>query len=309
MTSAELPVVLTRIKDGQFQIPQFQREFKWKLPQVKLLVDSIARGYPVGALLVLEENPELVLQSRTIEAEIQAQEELAPGQETERRNRFLVLDGQQRLTSLARVFLDADPTRNYYFDLKEMTTAFANDEPPDDVSYIVYRNRRKNNPERRDKNKLLRADVILTQEKSDIFLTEYIEDSGDFTHLERSEQRKLAASIKGVFEKIRKFQLPFITLQADQKLEAVCRIFETINSTGTRLTTFDLAVARYFPEPDLRRLWSASLERFDILRLFEVDGERVLQLLVIVATDGLPTRKNQLNLPMGAFPIRCAIQA
>ena len=56
---------------------------------------------------------------------------------------------------------------------------------------------------------------------------------------------------KGVFEAIRKFSIPFVALDNDAPLESVCRVFETINSTGTRLTTFDLAVARYYPEPDL----------------------------------------------------------
>jgi len=66
---------------------------------------------------------------------------------------------------------------------------------------------------------------------------------------------------------------------SDAPLESVCRVFETINSTGTRLTTFDLAVARYYPEPDLKELFDNSTDRHPILKEYEIDGERILQIL------------------------------
>ena len=54
-----------------------------------------------------------------------------------------------------------------------------------------------------------------------------------------------------------------------------------INSTGTRLTTFDLAVAKFFPEPNLRDLWNTTQEEYPVLAEFEVDGEQVLQTIAL----------------------------
>ena len=77
-------------------------------------------------------------------------------------------------------------------------------------------------------------------------------------------------------------------VERNSTIESVCRIFETINGTGTRLKTFDLAVARFYPQPDLQKLWSNTQERYSILDIkkFKVDSERILQVLfLVVATD------------------------
>ncbi|GAA6166820.1 GmrSD restriction endonuclease domain-containing protein [Sessilibacter corallicola] len=272
--------LLKKIKSGDFLIPQFQRDFTWKEGQTRLLVDSIARNYPVGSLLILGKNEEVPLKSRKLDAtyppkidEYEAETSFdEPSSES-----YYVLDGQQRLTSIARVFLDAHPKRNYYFDLKKMHELF-NDESP---SWIVSRLRGKKNPERKDNNRLIRTDVALDQAKCDVYISEYMEDSGDFPDFtdDRNLARQAAANLKGVFETIRKFSIPFVALDNDAPLESVCRVFETINSTGTRLTTFDLAVAKYYPDPDLKELFDLARDKYPILKEYEVDGERILQIL------------------------------
>lgn len=276
----DIAQLLKKIRLGHFLIPQFQRDFTWKEGQTRLLIDSIARNYPIGSLLILGKNEEVPLKSRKLDATYPPKdsdiEELKsfdePGIES-----YYVLDGQQRLTSIARVFLDAHPKRNYYFDLKKMYELFAQENP----SWIVSRIRGKKNPERKENNRLIRTDIALEQVKCDQYISEYIEDSGDFPEFDsdKGKARKAAAILKGVFETIRKFSIPFVALDNDAPLESVCRVFETINSTGTKLTTFDLAVARYYPEPDLKELFNNSKDKHPILSEYEVDGERILQIL------------------------------
>lgn len=173
----------------------------------------------------------------------------------------------------------------------------------EDTDWIVTRPKGKNDRDRKDKNRLIRTDVALDQAKSDVYITEYIEDSDDFPEYtqDRKKAREAAAKVKGIFETIRNYQIPVVVLESDAPLESVCRVFETINSTGTRLTTFDLAVARYFPDPDLRNMWESSREQYDIFREFDVDGERVLQIISLwnAIEQGKflePTRKNILGL-------------
>lgn len=284
-------------------IPQFQRQFIWRESQVRLLIDSISRAYPIGSLLLLDKKPELALASRSIEAEIR--DDYPPNDSfmADSRGRAevesYILDGQQRTTSIARVFLNAHPRKLYYFDLKRILELH----DKEDTSWIRIRSRGKTEPDRKENNRLLRADIILDQAKADIYVDEYIEDSGDFPEFaaDRISGRKAAARIKGVFETIRNYEVPVVTLERDSGVESVCRVFETINSTGTKLTTFDLAVARFYPEPDLRRLWNDTLEEESILKNFEVDGERVLQVLYLAAAARDrkypdPTRSNLLAL-------------
>lgn len=299
-TSYGLNELLDRARGGTLTIPRFQRKFTWKRSQTTLLVDSISRSYPIGSLLLLSKNSELKLNVRSIEAEIHSSED--NNQMSKVEDEYYVLDGQQRLTSIARVFLDADPKKCYYFDLKKILDSHEKEED----SWIACPNRGKSTPERRDKKgRLLRADIALKQATADIYVSEYIEDSGDFSEFSRNQVREAAAKIKGIFEIIRNYKVPAVIVERNSNIESVCRIFETINSTGTRLKTFDLAVARFYPEPDLRKRWSNTQEKYSILKDFEVDGERILQVLFLVTATNKgkniskylePTRSNLLKL-------------
>ncbi|EOC1348434.1 DUF262 domain-containing protein [Cronobacter turicensis] len=268
--------LIRKVRAGHFLIPQFQRDFTWKEAQTKLLVDSIARNYPIGSLLILGKNEDIPLVSRPIHAFFEPEEDVTIDSSINYKNEaYYVLDGQQRLTSLARVFLNAHPHKSYYFDLYKMHYSFANE----DSSWIIGHTRSKADLPRKNNNRLIRADLVLDQGKSDVYISEYIEDSNDFLEFmgNKNEARKAAANIKGIFERIRKFNIPFVALDNDAPLESVCRVFETINSTGTRLTTFDLAVAKYYPKPDLKSLYETSVESLPVLRSYGIDGERILQ--------------------------------
>jgi hypothetical protein len=299
----ELPRLLRLIKNNLFLIPQFQRPFRWKTFQVKLLVDSLVRSFPIGSLLVMGKNIEPALHSRTIEATIVADDSSPEGQMTEvllfppdlndpdssniaSKDSSLVLDGQQRITSIARVFLNADPKSSYYFDLKEMLEIFSKQENfgDSDTSWIKTYTKQGKEPERKKSNRWLRADIVLNASKTSIFITEYIEDSGDFDGLPQRVKRENVARLNELFESLRKYQIPIVSIDGDQGLDSVCRVFETINSTGTRLTTFDLAVARFFPNPDLRQLNDQSRQAHPILSEtgFSVEGDRILQVIALV---------------------------
>lgn len=273
----DIAQLLRKVKLGNFLIPQFQRDFVWKANQTRLLIDSISRNYPIGSLLILGKHESVNLKSRKLDAAYPPKDELLLiDQDSDAYNQdsYYILDGQQRLTSIARVFLDAHPNRNYFFDLKLMHEIFSQE----DFSWIVSRIRSSKNLERKENNRLLRSDIALDQAKCDIYISEYIEDSGEFG-TDRSELRKIAARLKGIFETIRKFSVPFVVLDSDAGLESVCRVFETINSTGTRLTTFDLAVAKYFPNPDLKEYFDDSLRSHPVLKDYQIEGESFLQVL------------------------------
>ena len=159
-----------------------QRPFVWRPSQVKLLIASISRSYPIGSLLLLDEKQDLELASRSIAAEIRdgypPDNIITSTPRTRSDVTSFILDGQQRTTSIARVFLNAHPRKCYYFDLKRM---FEKHREQEDTSWIRERQRgKKEPPDRKDNNRLLRADIVLDQAKADIYVSEYIEDSGDF---------------------------------------------------------------------------------------------------------------------------------
>ena len=189
-TTYSLGELLRRAQNKSLTIPQFQRRFIWRESQVKLLIDSMSRSYPIGSLLLLDKKPELSLRSRSIEAQMQDRDSFgvveagSSADTNEQDTEAYILDGQQRTTSIARVFLNAHPRKLYYFDLMSMYNEHKNGE----TSWIVVRNRGKHTPDRKDKGRLLRADIILDEQRADIFVSEYIEDSEEF----REEFRKVS---------------------------------------------------------------------------------------------------------------------
>ncbi len=44
--------LLSKLEDGEYQIPKFQRNFVWEKSKVALLIDSILKGYPVGTFIL-----------------------------------------------------------------------------------------------------------------------------------------------------------------------------------------------------------------------------------------------------------------
>ncbi|MEN2976558.1 DUF262 domain-containing protein (plasmid) [Tistrella bauzanensis] len=311
--------VLRRAREKSLTIPQFQRAFVWRDSQVKLLIDSMSRSYPIGSILLLPRSPSINLSSRSIQAEIRdgvpsADHTRIENTEDDLSNdQYYILDGQQRVTSVVRVFMDAHPKKSYYFDIKSLANDYFNED--EGTKWIVVRQKGKVETDRKENGRLLRSDVILDQAKCDIFVSEYIEDSPeDFPEFggDRSKARMAAAKVKGIFERLRNYQLPAVTIERDAHIESVCRIFETINSTGTRLTTFDLSVATYYPQPDLRAMWDNAKEEFPVLREFEVDGERVLQVISLISSEKYPqvSRSKLLTIERSAIEAywRTAIQ-
>src|SRR6476619_6203598 len=94
MAKAEASVeeLVGMIERGELRLPEMQRQYVWRSTRVRDLLDSLYRGYPSGAILLWETDEEVPLQDFAIEQ-----------QQNAYRTTRLLLDGQQRLTSLSAV--------------------------------------------------------------------------------------------------------------------------------------------------------------------------------------------------------------
>lgn len=104
--------LLAHVRTGQIRIPEFQRGLKWGAPDVERLFDSIYRGFPIGTLLFWE-RPAPAQRVRLGPLSVEA---------PELSGALWVVDGQQRITSLAAALLpgagaSADPRFDLEFDL------------------------------------------------------------------------------------------------------------------------------------------------------------------------------------------------
>jgi uncharacterized protein with ParB-like and HNH nuclease domain len=124
ITKEDLIDLLREIDSGKIQLPEFQRSYVWNDSDVRSLIASVAKGYPVGALLTLQSGGEVKFKPRLIEG--------VPPKSVEPSEPLL--DGQQRMTSLYQVAFSKAPVRTrtdkkveveryYYLDMKKAANA------------------------------------------------------------------------------------------------------------------------------------------------------------------------------------------
>ena len=90
----ELGEYLTWTQSGEIQLPDFQRGYKWEDERIRQLLVTVLRGHPLGAVMLLKTgNTQVRFKPRAIDGV-----DLTAGTEA----KFLLLDGQQRLTSLTQ---------------------------------------------------------------------------------------------------------------------------------------------------------------------------------------------------------------
>ena len=76
---------------GKIQLPEFQRDWTWDDDRIRGILASLSQGYPMGAIMRLQYgNPDIKFRYRTLEGV----------GETKEIPEYLILDGQQRLTSM-----------------------------------------------------------------------------------------------------------------------------------------------------------------------------------------------------------------
>ena len=101
-TKTELSKLLNEMVEGKIQLPDFQRDWVWDDEHIRSLMVNIERSFPIGTLMLLETGGEARrrFQERLIEGVTTAN-----GAKPDR----LILDGQQRLTSLTQVLKFTTP--------------------------------------------------------------------------------------------------------------------------------------------------------------------------------------------------------
>ena len=115
-----LSSLLVDIRAGRVQLPDFQRGWVWEDERIRALLASVSRSFPIGALMTLETGGDTKFHPRPVEGVT-----LPNGVEPD----LLVLDGQQRLTSLfqATTYGKVVITKNirkqpikrwFYFDMR-----------------------------------------------------------------------------------------------------------------------------------------------------------------------------------------------
>ena len=281
-SSEKLRFLLESIHNREVALPDFQRDFVWDPRATEELIESILQNYPAGSLLRIKNRSGFFFAPREV-----AGAPVLDGHSPS----YLVLDGQQRLTSLYQALYGTGNHR-YFMSLRGLLDG----EDLDDCVFYL----RKQRAERRfGTMKKQASELVFPLEV--VFGHSYGFETWLDHVLEQREETKDAS--KGLKEKLRKlretwikniedYEFPMVTLVEDTEAEAVCTIFETLNRTGVKLSVFDLLAARFWPEDvRLRDLWDEAQTEHPVLSEFGVDPYYILQAIAIFTAKAAPSCK------------------
>jgi hypothetical protein len=281
---------------GALKLPAFQRDWKWRVHAVRVLFDSVRRGYPIGGFLLADPAMEIDLAPRAFR--------FARKEADKAITKSLVLDGQQRLTAGVQLFTDGqtdDRGGNHFFlSIEKLEAAIAEyaeqrrrsvesvveDESAvaefvegldADQGYLVYRQRSQ------DPYKFLLSNhwiytpllVYKNQKRFGNEIEKYLEQNPGRKKLISNVVREHFAITDGP-------DVPMIVLEQNSA-EALSRIFATLNHTGRLLTPFELVVATLYPKKiDLREEIRNASETHVHYPNMDKSGEIALQTAVLL---------------------------
>jgi Protein of unknown function DUF262 len=272
-TSEPVKFLLQMIHNKEMALPDFQRDFVWDPYATDELIESIISNFPAGSLLRIKNGFQLLFQPREIEG--------APRLDKGAKPSYLVLDGQQRLTSLYQAFYGVGDHR-YFIDLAGLEN---NKDLEDCVFYL------------RKEEGQARYGTIAQQASNLVFPLGKVFGDGGFNGWlpqvlkerckDMAEILELQTRLTSLYEQwirpIEEYEFPMVTLNEETSAPAVCTIFETLNRTGIKLSVFELLTARFWAQDlNLRKLWDEAKAEFPIIEDYETDPYYLLQIAALL---------------------------
>lgn len=301
-----LKELLSEIQSGQMVLPDFQRDFVWEPNATRELIVSIANNYPAGSLLRVRD-----AQRAFAPREFEGAPKIDGKSHT-----FLVLDGQQRMTSLYQAFFGVGEHR-YYLNLQKLIDGEDFDEALFYERSTTRKAKRMECQAEQEKDMVLPLSALrsgaggflswmtsLTNKATTNILEQREAKTidADQAHERLMANQALQSALSDINAKwimaIDDYKFPVVTLSDKTQPDALCTIFETLNRTGVKLSVFELLTARFWPQNiNLRALWDKAQEDHPIITEYDLDPYYLLQ-AVALASRKAPSckRGDVLNL-------------
>lgn len=317
MKTNDTPItdLMRDIKNGKIQLPDFQRSWVWDDNRIKSLIASITSSYPVGAAMFLEYgNDNVRFRYRCFES-VNATD-VVPTE--------LVLDGQQRLTSIFTSMYAKAPVRTktdkgdeiyryYYMDIEK-----ALDPSCDRIESIIsVPQDRKitsnfgrtveldlSDRAKEFEQKMFPLNIMLDYTEVQTWQNDYYA----YCKYDAEAIQKFTKFNTEIVLMVMKYAMPVIRLDKETPKEAVCQVFENVNTGGVSLTVFELVTAMFamddFP---LREDWEKRQKKYfsgDLLKIITAtDLLTACTLLTSYKKGGTVSckKKDVLNLTLAEY--------
>ncbi|MEK6286044.1 MAG: DUF262 domain-containing protein [Acidobacteriota bacterium] len=286
--------LVAMIRDGELRLPEMQQRYVWPATRVRDLMDSLYRGYPSGTILVWETDREMPSRDLAIE------QETSPF-----KGHKLLLDGQQRLTSLSAILRGTPVSvRGRKRSIDILFNLDHPDGPPVEVLEVeddtagddseTEGDEEEPGPNIHERLKLrtfvvaarsiqsdprwVKISDIFAEDKSDARILKGLVNSFDDPLFDRYSKRLQAV------RKIKDYPYVMHVLDKELSYEEVAEIFVRVNSLGIKLRGSDLALAQ------ITSRWQDSLKLFEQFqeeceeKWFTLDLGLLVRALVVFTT-------------------------
>lgn len=310
MQQQNIPIgtLVDMYKRGELRLPEIQRHYVWRATRVRDLLDSLYRGYPSGSILMWETDEAVPTRDFAIAQDTNAFA-----------GRKLLLDGQQRLTSLTAVLggelvqvrgrkrpidilfnldhPDGAPTDNTEVTSDEDSPVAADDELVDDSDAGDDADESEQGLQEKLKRRtFVVASKNLTSMPNWVSVTEVFKTGSDVQILQKAGALNDMQSPEGIkrFERysdrlkklraIKDYTYVVHVLERSMSYEEVTEIFVRVNSLGAKLKSSDLALAQMTSRwPNLLKELEAFQEECET-SYFTIDLGHLVRAIVVFAT-------------------------
>lgn len=260
----DLKALLIDIQTGKIQLPDFQRGWVWEDMRIRELLVSVAQSFPVGAVMMLQTGGEVTFEMRGVEGVEPRPKESAA--------EWLILDGQQRLTTLTQVLQLKTPVQThngrgkrlklyYYWDIEKALQPGA-----DLLEALVAVDEHRKQYGKFNREVTLDLSTRELECQKLLFPCNAMFDAMAWmVDLNKTNPAKIPQFLEfqeAVIAHFTSYKLPAIQLLKNTSKEAVCTVFEKVNTGGVSLNVFELITATFAAEQfNLRDDWLGSAER------------------------------------------------
>lgn len=294
-TDISVRELVDKVQRGELALPEMQRRYVWPATRVRDLFDSLYRGYPSGTILVWETDEEIV----TRELAVKSSKSPTSSQ------KLLLLDGQQRITSLAAILNgELVQVRNRKKPIDILFNLEHPEGPPVEITEVYENNFTADIEDvedeetaERDIQKELRKRTFIVASRSlqndplwvsvsDIFTKDFSEilEKVGITSLQDPRYKKYSKRLHQV-KNIENYQYVMQRLTHEMSYEEVTEIFVRVNSLGIKLRSSDLALAQ------ITSRWKGFISLIeDFAKEFKDDEDYIIEtglpvrMLVVLAT-------------------------
>lgn len=326
-TKRNLYEILKDVNSGKIQLPDFQRGWVWDDDRIKGVIASVAKSFPIGAVMLLETgNENIRFKTKPVEGVLGLN-----GTKPE----MLILDGQQRITSLYQAIMTnrVVNTRNskgyeikrwYYID---MVKALDTDSDLEEAIFSINENKIITENIGRDiildlsteenefKNLMYPVSMVDNYDEWRTKFIEYWDYDRDKIKFWNEFEKKIIKGFNG-------YNLPVIVMKKENTKEAVCQVFEKVNTGGVSLTVFELLTASFASasdEFDLKADWEDIKNKFKPYKILNnTSNTDIIQAITLYSTfnkrlaaitsgltENIPSvsakRKEMLNLTLSEY--------